>query len=249
MTIRILLLQARHADDPARIEERRSFAQAAGVPVAQVIPFDLLAHAPRLRDVRACDALMVGGSGDYYVSKRNLPHLEPLLALLADVVAIGHPTFASCFGFQLLVQALGGDIVYAPNQMEVGTYSIALTEDGRSDALFGSLPATFSAQLGRKDRAASLPAGALHLAGSERAPFQALRIPGKPIWATQFHPELTKETNLARFRRYLDGYAAILSPAEIERQLAQFDHSPEANGLIGRFMQLNFSTTPISSIP
>lgn len=240
MTIKILLLQARHADDAARLEERHSFATMAGVDETQVIAYDLLTGTPTLAEVRRYDALMVGGSGDYYVSKENLPNFAGVLALLADVTAVGHPTFASCFGFQLLVKALGGEIVYDAEQAEVGTYDLTLTNNGRSDDLFNYLPNTFRAQLGRKDRASRLPAGVLHLAASESAPFQALRVPGQPIWATQFHPELTKATNLARFRRYMAGYASIMDQAEVERTLARFDESPEANQLIGRFMRLVF---------
>jgi GMP synthase (glutamine-hydrolysing) len=237
---RILLLQARHADDAARLEERTSFARAAGVVDAQVVPFDLLTETLTLAEIRRHDALMIGGSGDYYVSKGNLPRFAAVLDVLAATVAVGHPTFASCFGFQLLVLALGGGIEYAPQQTEVGTYPITLTAAGHDDPLFGALPATFRAQLGRKDRAARLPASLLHLAESALAPYQACRVPQQPIWATQFHPELTRETNLSRFRRYMDGYAATMSPAAIAKTLARFDDSPEANGLIGRFMQLIF---------
>ena len=240
MTIKILLLQTRHADDAVRLEERSSFATMAGVDETHVIPYDLLTSTPTLTEVRQYDALMVGGSGDYYVSKENLPNFEGVLALLADVTAVGHPTFASCFGFQLLVKALGGEIMYDAKHAEVGTYELRLTEHGRSDDLFHYLPDTFRAQLGRKDLASSLPKGVLHLAASEFAPFQALRVPDQPIWAVQFHPELTKTTNLARFRRYMAGYASMMDAAEVERTLARFDESPEANQLIGRFMQLVF---------
>lgn len=240
MTIKILLLQARQADDAARLEERSSFAAMAGVDEDQVIPYDLLNSTPALAEVRRYDALMVGGSGDYYVSQGNLPNFPAVLALLADVVAVGQPTFASCFGFQLLVKALGGEIVYDAGRAEVGTYALGLAENGRSDDLFHYLPHTFRAQLGRKDRASRLPQGVLHLAASENAEFQALRVPGQPIWATQFHPELTKATNLARFRRYMAGYAAIMDKAEVAKTLARFDESPEANQLIGRFVKLVF---------
>jgi GMP synthase (glutamine-hydrolysing) len=241
MNIRILLLQARHADDAARLEERNSFAKMAGIPEDRVIPYDLLADTPNLATVRRFDALMIGGSGDYYVSKGNLPNFQAVLDLLAGVAAAGHPTFASCFGFQLLVRALGGEICYDPDHMEVGTFTLTLTGDGRSDELFCHLPNTFQAQLGRKDRASLLPPEALHLAYSQDAPYQALRLPGKPIWATQFHPELTRETNLGRFRRYMDGYASVLSPGELQQTLDSFDESPEANLLIGRFVQTVFS--------
>ena len=241
MPPRILLLQARHAADAARHEERTSFARAAGVPEADVIPFDLLTEKLTVANVRRYDVLMAGGSGDYYVSKGNLPNSQMVLDVLAEVVALGRPTFASCFGFQLIVKALGGEITYAPAHTEVGTFPVTLTETGRSDALFGALPNTFRAQLGRKDRATRLPDSLLHLAGSENAPYQALRVPGRPIWATQFHPELTKEENLARFRRYMSGYASTMPAEALAATLRRFDHSPEANGLIGRFMQIVFS--------
>ncbi|MCP5101016.1 MAG: hypothetical protein GY943_36155, partial [Chloroflexi bacterium] len=76
MAINILLLQARKQDDAARIEERQSFADAAGIPVDQVHTFDLLSSVPTVATVQQFDALMIGGSGDYYVSKQNLPNFD-----------------------------------------------------------------------------------------------------------------------------------------------------------------------------
>lgn len=240
MSLRILLLQARHADDAARIEERQSFADLAGVTVSQIVPLDLLHETPTLKQVLSHDALMVGGSGAYYVTKGNLPGFEKVLAMLREIVDAGHPTFASCFGFQLLVEALGGKVVYDPANMEVGTYHLRLTQAGRQDELFGYLPDSFRAQLGHKDRADILPEGAYNLVSGQNSTIQALRVPGKPIWATQFHPELTKEENLKRFNRYLDGYASLMSEEEVQTTLARFDHSPEANELISRFLRLVF---------
>ncbi len=240
MTVKILLLQARHQHDEAKIEERHSFAIAAGVPTENITPFDLLTAAPTLSKIRQFDALMIGGSGDFYVSKKDLPNLPQLLDVLQEVVAAGQPTFASCFGFQLMVQALDGNIIYDPEHMEVGTFPVTLTQAGQADELFADMPQTFRAQIGRKDRAEYLPEGFLHLASSENAPFQALRVPNKPIWATQFHPELTKEENLKRFRRYMDGYASMLLPGELQKTLERFDDSPEADGLLRRFMTLVF---------
>lgn len=238
MSFRVLLLQARHAEDPAKAEERRSFAEKAGLPHEAVVSHDLLEGPPSLDRVRGFDALMIGGSGDFYVSKADLPHQEKLFDHLRDVVGVRHPMFASCFGFQCLVQALGGEIVFDPESTEVGTCTLTLTEAGREDPLLGSLPGTFAAQMGRKDRARSLPAGTVHLAASSRAPFQALRIEGAPIWATQFHPELDRDTNRGRFMRYLDGYAEHMSEAERDETLARFDHSPATEPMLARFVAL-----------
>jgi GMP synthase (glutamine-hydrolysing) len=124
--------------------------------------------------------------------------------------------------------------------MEVGAFELTISENGRADELFGYLPDTFMAQLGHKDRAARLPRGVFNLASSERAPYQALRIPGKPIWATQFHPELTVEDNLLRFSRYKHVYAELYSPPKLKALVDGFVPSPETEDLIPCFLQLVF---------
>lgn len=239
-SVKVLLLQARESSDPMRQQERRCFARKAGLSPERFTPFDLLAGPPTLAEIKRYDALMVGGSGDYYVSKGNLPGFEELLAVLREVAAAGHPTFASCFGFQLMVEALGGEIVHDVDNIEVGTYEITLTDAGAGDPLFGYLPERFPAQVGRKDRAARLPPNTVHLATSERCPFHALRLPGQPIWATQFHPELDREENRARYINYLEGYGSILNPVEQEQVMERFQESPQAEELIPRFLNLLF---------
>ena len=238
--LRILLLQARHIDDLARHEERQSFADRAGLDLEQIVPFDLLKNTPTLADIRRCDALMVGGSGAYSVSQNNLPNQFAVMATLAEVVTVGHPTFASCYGFHLMVQALGGQIVHDPDCTEVGAFELTPSAHGRADELFGYMPDSFKAQLGHKDRASRLPAGVLNLAASAKAPYQALRIPGKPIWATQFHPELTVEDNLLRFSRYKDVYARLYDPQELKALVDGFLPSPETEELIPRFISTVF---------
>lgn len=220
------------------VGERRSFASKAGIGEDQFVPHDLLEGPPSLNKVRSHGALMVGGSGDYYVSKRDLPRFPALLDLFREVVDVSHPTFASCFGFQLLVEALGGEIVHDAARMEVGTYELTLTEEGAEDPLFSFLPRRFKAQTGRKDRAEKLPPGTLNLAASERCPFHALRVPGKPIWATQFHPELNGEENKARFINYLEGYGGFMSGEERQATLDRFEDSPETMELIPRFLKV-----------
>jgi GMP synthase (glutamine-hydrolysing) len=132
-------------------------------------------------------------------------------------------------------------VIFAPEKMELGTYALRLTEAGRSDELFGRLPPTFHAHLGHKDQATRLPDSLSHLAFSERAPYQAIRFPGKPIWATQFHPEVTRDENLGRFKRYIHLYGAKLEPEDLRETLDRFTPAPESEGLIPSFMQLVFS--------
>lgn len=239
-TLQILLLQARVADDPAKTEELHSFAKRCGLKPSQIVSHDLLQGPPSLAAARQFDALMVGGAGDYYVSKRDLPFHDELVDFLGDLVQIGHPMFASCFGFQYMVLALGGEIVYDPENMEVGTFELTLSDAGREDPLFGHLPSSFLAQMGHKDRAADHIDGIPTLTFSERAPVQAIRIPDQPMWATQFHPELDREANLGRYWRYLDGYVATMSEQERESALDSFRHCPATLDLLKRFLDLVF---------
>ena len=240
MRLRFVLLQARDHDDPMLDRERRSFAEHLDVDDQRVVPLNILDGRVSPEDLERGDALLIGGSGDYYVSKDHLPHAESVYDLLRDVAARGHPTFASCFGFQLIVRALGGEIVHDPATTEVGTLDLRLTVEGKGDPLLGQLPERFAAQLGRKDRAARMPDGVPNLAASALNRHQALRLPGKPVWATQFHPELTGDENRARFERYLAGYSAHMSDGEREAALSRFRPSPEANSLLRRFVRLVF---------
>ena len=72
--------------------------------------------------------------------------------------------------------------------------------------------------MGHFDRAVELPQGIPNLASSQRCGFQALRVPGAPIWATQFHPELDEQGNRDRCVAYIkefgkiEGYEALPSP-------------------------------------
>ena len=129
---------------------------------------------------------------------------------------------------------------YDAENMEVGTYKLTLSRAGEEDELFGYLPSTFQAQLGHKDRARILPDEVVNLASSEYAPYQAIRVPNKPIWSTQFHPELTGDENLERFHRYLEGYANMMSEEEMQETLDRFKDSPETDQLISRFLKLVF---------
>jgi GMP synthase (glutamine-hydrolysing) len=220
--------------------ELACFVERSGLSATNVVAYDLLAGPPSIDRVRAYDALMVGGSGDFYVSQGNLPASDVFLELLREIGEIGHPTFASCFGYQCFVVALGGEVVFDGDNTEVGTYELTLTEAGRSDELFGTLPERFNAQLGHKDRAVRHPDAVPNLASSAASPFQALRVPGQPIWASQFHPELDRVTNADRYRHYLEHYAGHMSAEERAEALDRFRDSPEASGLLRRFLELVF---------
>ncbi len=203
--LRFTLIQCRNPDDPMREQEVQCFSQALNFPGSIVTGINILEEIPHTKLFEQTDAILVGGSGDYSVIEGH-SFLKPLFEFLCNVCEVGFPMFASCFGFQALCQALGGNVVRDSKNAEVGTYEMQLTDEGKADPLFGELPEQFYGQVGHKDRAEKLPTGAVNLAFSDKAPIQAYKIENKPIYATQFHPELTMSQNRERFEIYIDQY-------------------------------------------
>ena len=228
-----LLLQARLPGDAMAAHERRCFAATLGVPLERVRCHDLLGGPPAEAELAGVDLLLVGGSGSFSVLD-DLPWLRGFFGFLSDVaIPRALPVFASCFGFQALVVAGGGEVIHDPDRSEVGTFDIRLTDAGLPDPLLGPRGPVFPAQLGHKDRAVRLPVGTVNLAGSKRAPLQAFRVPGTPIVATQFHPELDREANTFRYRAYLEIYAAT----DQDEVIGRMRETPEASSLLPAWVE------------
>jgi len=236
--LRYRLIQARTADEPVREEERASFARRLDVPLDAVEACDALRGD--LTPDRVCDGVdvvLVGGSGKFSVTD-NPPWMTAFIDTLGGLADRQFPTFASCFGFQGFAVALGVEVRTDPPSAEVGTFEIVLTEAGRTDPLFRGLPERFDAQEGHKDRAMALPKGTTLLARSERCPYQAMRIGPGLVYAAQFHPELTGEDNKLRFSRYFEEYREAFGRDRAQQMLDEFQPSPHASSLLGRFRAL-----------
>jgi len=215
--------------------EQRCFVAATGLRAQDLVFVNLPDRVPTHDELRRYDALMVGGAGHYSVVEQNGAFFPATYELLRRVAAEGFPTFASCFGFQLFVVALGGRVIHDPDNTEVGGYLLRLTDDGRRDSLLGTLPEEFAAQMGHMDRAVEMPPGITNLAASEKSPLQALRIPDRPVWATQFHPELDQRSNHERYRAYVERY----DPGALDQERGssfQSRPSPEVSKLLPAFL-------------
>ena len=234
--MKYLLLQARNPNDVARVEEHKAFANQLGCTIDEIVPFDILTHKPTKDLFKDYSMILVGGSGEYSVLDDDV-RIKDFIEFLSICVEHEHPLFASCFGFQALVVGLGGTVIKDVPHAEVGTYQLNLTEEGRQDPLFGTFPNVFNAQLGHQDRASELPNIAVNLASSERCPFQAFTIKDKPVYATQFHPELTYKDNRLRFARYMAIYGKLFGEKEAKARMDSHRPSPESNTLLKLFSE------------
>jgi GMP synthase (glutamine-hydrolysing) len=233
-----LLLQTRNADDAMRQQEVRCFARGLDCALDEVEVFDLLAAAPPVDRLRRADMILLGGSGHYSAAAES-EWLERALDCMREVYALAKPTFASCWGFQAMARAMGGRCINDLPRAEVGTIELSLTDAGWADPLFSQLPRNFLAQAGHEDHVVALPSDAILLASSERVPEQAFRFEGKPIYCTQFHPELDRAALLERVRAYPE-YVARIAKLPYDEFVASCIDTPQANSLLKRFVALHF---------
>ncbi len=231
-----LLLQIRDADDPILGQEVGCFARALDCDPSAIEPFDLLAGTPSDAQLQAAGGVLIGGSGDYSAAGEG-EWLEQTLEGLRRLVDSGVPTFASCWGFQAIARACGGRCIHDPPHAELGSIKLRLTEEGSRDTLFGGLPPEFFGQAGHEDHVVELPEDAVLLASSGRVRHQAFRLAGRPVYCTQFHPELDRHTLVERLRSY-PGYVQRIAGTHVEDFAKQCRETPEANGLLRRFKQL-----------
>jgi GMP synthase (glutamine-hydrolysing) len=233
---RFLLLQTRNPDDPMREHEVACFQRCFRLPEGRIEVFDLLAGAPSAGQLDRADIVLLGGSGEHSVA-RGGPWLAGALDAMVGLYESGRPTFASCWGFQAMARALGGEVVTDHARAEVGTTWLELTEAGRRDPVFGPLGNRFQVQIGHEDIVTALPDAATCLASSAIVENQAFRIEGKPIYATQFHPELDRAGLVERISQY-PSYLPLAGAATIQDLADMTPETPHTEGILHRFLEV-----------
>jgi GMP synthase (glutamine-hydrolysing) len=246
--IRYLLLQTRNAGDPMAAQEVRCFARALDCEISAISVFDLIGSAPTLDMLQQADMLLLGGSGHYSVASNAREPSEPgrlrpyplwidrTLDTLREIHRLGKPTFASCWGFQAMARAMGGECVNDVPNAEVGTIDLQLTDAGCGDPIFGILPLQFAAHAGHEDHVVRLPPDASLLASSARVAEQAFCFTGRPIYCTQFHPELDRAAMLERVIAYPE-YIARIARISFDEFIQNVRETPEANSLLRCFVK------------
>lgn len=233
--LRFLLLQVRNQDDPMRDAEVACFARALACRQEQIERLDLLQTAPTFARLQRFDMILLGGSGHYSVTTAQpwLARADDGMRLLHDT---GKPTFASCFGFQAMARALGGAVVQDRERAELGTHHLRLTPAGRQDPVFGALGDKFYGQMGHEDIVTRLPPDAILLASTPLVENQAFTFADKPIWCTQFHPELNRSDLLQRVAAYPE-YVEKVSGMTLDRFIASCYDTPETEALLPRMVR------------
>ena len=156
-------------------------------------------------DLAAADLLVVLGGPIGAYEEALYPFLNRELALIEKRLKAARPTLGICLGAQLMARALGARVY--PGKKELGWAPLSLTEAGQRSPLRFIAPE--AKVLHWHGDTFDLPAGATHLAATERTPHQAFAV-GNHALALQFHIE----ASAAGLERWYVGHALEIATAE-----------------------------------
>lgn len=234
MEFKALLIQIRQ-NEKVLIEERNSFAEASGLSLEQVHTFNVFNHQSfdhHLISPYKC--LFIGGASEASVLKPQIyTFMDSLKNLINHCVQHDFPVFASCFGFQAAVLALGGEIERDEVDFEMGTYPMQLTKAAKGDPIYYNMPDDFEAVSVHQEKCVRMPNNCELLAFTDSCP-HSFRVLGKPFWAFQFHPELSKKNLVARLAEYQTQY--IESADHYQKIIDSLNETPEAPKLLQNFI-------------
>jgi GMP synthase (glutamine-hydrolysing) len=158
---------------------------------SQVVPSTMPAQEMLARNPSAI--ILSGGPASVYA-----PGAPPAPA---GLLTAGVPILGICYGFQLMVAGLGGEV------MRTGTGEYGATELHTADAagvLLGGLPAQQRVWMSHGDTCAQAPPGFAVTATTAGTPVAAAEAPDRHLYGMQFHPEvLHTEHGMAILRSFL----------------------------------------------
>jgi GMP synthase-like glutamine amidotransferase len=176
-----------------------------------------------LPDWRLFDLIVAMGGPMSVNDEAELPWLAEEKALIRAARRADVPYFGVCLGAQLLAASLGAR-VYSGPAPEVGVLPVLLTDEGRDDPVFASLPQRFATLQWHGDTF-DLPAGALLLASSPAYRNQAFRVGS--AYGVQFHLEVSASmaSAWACVPEYADALERTEGAGALQRLLGEFEEA------------------------
>jgi GMP synthase (glutamine-hydrolysing) len=159
---------------------------------SEIVPHTL--PAAELLAANPSAIILSGGPASVYADEA--PTIDPA------VLRSGVPVFGICYGFQLMAQALGGEVART-DAAEFGR-----TEAGVSSGsvLFGDEPPTQLVWMSHRDSVVRAPDGFAVTGSTAGAPVAAIENPEERLFGVQWHPEVLHtdygQATLERFLRY-----------------------------------------------
>ena len=144
---------------------------------SEVVPHTMSVTAMLAKNPAA--VILSGGPASVYAA--GAPSLDPAL------LAAGVPVFGMCYGFQAMVQALGGTVAHTGTG-EYGHTDAVVTPDG--SLLFDGQPKEQSVWMSHGDSVTEAPAGMAVTATTPGATVAAFEDADRRLFGVQWHPEV-----------------------------------------------------------
>ena len=147
---------------------------------------EVVPHTMSVAQMLAKDpAAIVLSGGPSSVYAEGAPELD------AGLLTAGVPVFGMCYGFQAMVQALGGTVAHTG----LGEYgSTRATVSDLTSTLFNGQVAEQSVWMSHGDSVTEAPAGMKVTASSSGAPVAAFEDDERRLYGVQWHPEVIHST-------------------------------------------------------
>jgi GMP synthase (glutamine-hydrolysing) len=135
--------------------------------------------ADDLKKLHPKGIILSGGPSSVY--EPGAPQCDP------KIFDLGVPILGICYGMQIGVRVLGGDVKPAKAR-EYGRARLSVTSN---DPFLRGLPHETTVWMSHGDQVHDLPADFVPLATTPTSPFAAARHKTRPFYGVQFHPEVT----------------------------------------------------------
>jgi len=236
-SLRVLLIQCRSAKSRMLRHEVACIRRRLANQDVQLSTRQAVSEPATAAWLDGNDVVIMGGSGAFSVQDpRSQGWVDPLRHTLDRILSRNIPFFGICFGHQLLGLHLGGEVRTSEDHSEVGSIQVGLTRAGRADPVFGALPVRFTAQTGHSDSVFGPPAELRVLAQNHTLDTQAFHLTGRPVYTTQFHPDLTGMEARERYRSF-EADIRRAGGAPKEGGSEKFSPAPDTSSqLLGRFI-------------
>jgi len=150
--------------------------------------------------IKKYDFIIVGGSEFSVIDV--FPQKAKIRKLIVKAMQASRPFLGICFGFQLLVESMGGIISKNHKTREFGTKQIKITSTGDENSIFYGMPSTFTVQQAHYWGTSQKPHNSVIIAKGENNILEGIKVLGAPAYGVQFHPELTKQDMIERMEIY-----------------------------------------------
>ena len=144
---------------------------------SEILPWDI--DEEKIKSINPKGIILSGGPDS--VTNSYTPRVPQI------VFELNIPILGICYGMQTLAEQLGGQVI-SSEQKEFGYSELTITADC---ILFSNLGKTLNVWMSHGDQVQDLPDNFELVAETATAPIAVMQHSIKPIYALQFHPEVT----------------------------------------------------------